>query len=127
MVRGARIISRAHDYSIFSRRSALAWQHSSLKNAVDRQRLRPHAGGEYALQKFIAPVPGEAAVSDAEGDGGSDFVEIAQLELGKPRSNIGLSHKYSKARVLIEVIAIGVQQNWLIAIAENFECQRISM
>lgn len=101
--------------------------HSLLEDAIDRQRLRPRAGRKYALKKFIAPRSREPAVSDAERDGGSDLIGMVQLKLGKPCSKIGLSHEYAKVRVLIEEVAIGVEENRQVADAENLECQRISM
>src|SRR4051794_8806119 len=124
MISGSRGIAQRRSPTVAARS---ARRQSHLEDAVDRQRLRAFAGGKDSFKELIAPVSGEPAIADAQRYRCSNLVGMVQLELGEPCSNVGLSHEDPQTRVLIEVIAVGVEENWQVADAQDFECQRIAM
>jgi len=52
---------------------------------------------------------------------------MIQLELGEAGSNFGLTDKDSKVGLLIEIVAIRVQEDWTVADTEDFEGKCVSV
>jgi hypothetical protein len=105
------------------RRAALFW----LEPAFKGYGLRALAQRVHTLGKFVAPVTGWATRTNADHRCRANIVSVVQQKLRKARANIGLAHVDVQPGIFIDAVAVGVQKNWLLAGADYFEHEPVSV
>ena len=72
-------------------------------------------------------MPRSPAHADAVGDGCANVVSVVQLELGKARANVGLTNENVQPGVCIDVVSVRMEEDRLLADADDFEDDSVSV